>query len=114
MEQRGYTFREPIALHVVSRLGRMSSYLPWPFPAMLALVLPRVPRNMKRETISAIAMLHYTAEPLFKKLKAMEHRSIRRRGYPLHPREILDTLEQIREKRPYRVGYLWAPKEAES
>lgn len=111
MEQKGYTFKEPPALQLVSRLGRLGSYLPWPFPDLFALVVPRVPPNMKRETISAIAMLHYSAEPLFRQMQVLERQSIRRRGYPLHPREILAHLETIREENPTRVGYLWAPRD---
>jgi len=113
MEQDGYTFREPPALHVISRLGRLSSYAPWPLPALIARVAPRVPRNMKRETISAIAMLHYTAEPLFQRLHRLERRSIRQRGHPLHPREILQHLEAMREQSPARIGYLHAPRSTE-
>jgi hypothetical protein len=111
MEQKGYTFKEPPALKIISRLGCASAYVPWPLSAFLARFMPRVPRNMKRETISAIAMLHYTAEPLFKQLQALERHSVRRRGHPLHPREILEFLETRREESPTRVGYLWAPKE---
>ena len=110
MEQDGYTFKEPPALHIVSRLGRASAYIPWPLSKLLALVAPPVPMNMKRSTISAIAMLHYTAEPLFKRLQALERKSVSERGYPLHPREIFDYLESIREASPDRVGYLRAPK----
>jgi len=111
MEEKGYTFKEPPALKIISRLGRASSYVPWPVSELLARFVPRVPRNMKRETISAIAMLHYSAEPLFKQLQALERQSVRRRGHPLHPREILEFLESTREESPTRVGYLWAPKE---
>jgi hypothetical protein len=111
MEEKGYTFKEPPALKIVSRLGRASAYIPWPFSSLLANVLPRVPMNMSRKAIAAIAMLHYTAEPLFKQLQELERRSIRRRGYPLHPREILEHLEIVREKHPTRLGYLCAPKD---
>jgi Permuted papain-like amidase enzyme, YaeF/YiiX, C92 family len=111
MENKGYTFKEPPALKIISRLGRASAYVPWPLSELLAKFMPRVPMNMKRDTISAIAMLHYTAEPLFKQLQALERQSVRRRGHPLHPREILEFLETAREESPTRVGYLWAPKE---
>lgn len=110
MEKDGYTFKEPPALKIVSRLAVASAYIPWPLSALLATVAPPVPTNMKRDTISAIAMLHYTAEPLFKELQTLERKSIFERGYPLHPREILAHLETIRERTPERVGYLWSPK----
>lgn len=113
MEQDGYTFKEPPALHIVSRLARASAYLPWPLSSMLALVAPPVPMNMKRSTISAIAMLHYSAEPLFKRLQTLERKSIFERGYPMHPREILTHLDNMRAENPERVGYLWAPKGVE-
>jgi len=111
MEQKDYTFREPPMLRIISLFGRLSSYMPWPLSSLIGFAVPKVPRNMKRETISAIAMLHYTAEPLFQRLQHFEQRSIRRRGYPLHPREILQHLEDIREAHPARVGYLFAPDE---
>jgi hypothetical protein len=110
MEQKGYTFKEPPAIRIVSQLGRASAYVPWPLSSLLALVAPPVPMNMKRSTIAAIAMLHYTAEPLFKQLQTLERKSIYERGYPLHPREILVHLESVREQSPEHVGYLWAPK----
>lgn len=110
MEEKGYTFKEPPALHLISRLGRASAYIPWPLSSVLALVAPPVPMNMKRSTISAIAMLHYTAEPLFKQLQTLERKSVFERGYPLHPREVFAYLESVRENSPERVGYLWAPK----
>ncbi|MGI9476892.1 MAG: YiiX/YebB-like N1pC/P60 family cysteine hydrolase [Hyphomicrobiaceae bacterium] len=113
MEEMDYTFKEPPALHIISRLGRASAYIPWPLSSLLALVAPAVPMNMKRSTISAIAMLHYTAEPLFKQLQTLERKSVFERGYPLHPREILAHLENVREQSPERIGYLWAPERTE-
>lgn len=110
MEERDYRFKEPPALKIVSRLARVSAYLPWPLSVPLKVAGLAVPTNMKRDTISAMAMLHYTAEPLFQKLLALERKSIYERGYPLHPREILSHLEAIRQKAPERVGYIWAPK----
>lgn len=109
MEKESYIFKEPPALKIISRLARASSYIPWPLSALLTTVAPPVPANMKRDTISAIAMLHYTAEPLFKELQTLERKSVFERGYPLHPREIFAHLETIRERTPERVGYLWSP-----
>lgn len=111
MEEKGYTFKEPPALHIISRAARLSAYLPWPLSVPLKVAGLAVPTNMKRDTISAMAMIHYSAEPLFKKLEALERKSIRERGHPLHPREILGFLESIREAAPERVGYLRAPPE---
>lgn len=109
MEERGYRFKEPPALHIVSRLARISAYLPWPLSVPLKVAGLAVPTNMKRDTIAAMAMLHYTAEPLFQKMIALERKSIYERGYPLHPREILAHLEAMREETPERVGYIWVP-----
>ncbi len=107
MSERDYAFRETFWINALSRLGRASAYIPWPVNALVGLFgIPRVPMNMQRSTISAIAMLHATAEPLYKALSQLERRSIAERGHPLHPREVLDHLEAIRDKRPGRIGLL--------
>ena len=106
MEQEGYVFRETPWIRLLSTVGRATAYLPWPLKSLVASLAPKIPTNMKREAVAAIAMLHYTAQPLFEKLQKLERESIAERGYPLHPREILTHLENIRRDRPVRVGYL--------
>ncbi len=111
MEREGYTFEETAWIRLVSSMGRMTAYFPWPLKSLIAKVAPKIPISMKRETVAAIAMLHYTAEPLFRKLQKLERESVRERGYPLHPREILTHLENMRRDAPTRIGYLHHPSE---
>ncbi len=111
MERQGYTFHETPWIRFVSSMGRATAYLPGPIKSFIASVAPKVPLSMKRETIAALTMLHYTAEPLFRELQKLENESVRERGYPLHPREILKHLEDMRRDAPDRVGYLRSPPE---
>jgi hypothetical protein len=111
MEREGYTFEETAWIRVVSAMGRATAYLPGPVKSLIASFAPKVPLSMKRETIAALTMLHYTAEPLFRRLRKLEQEAIRERGYPLHPREILKHLEDMRRDAPARIGYLHGPSE---
>ena len=106
MEQDGYVFREDFSIHLLSIIGKTSGYLPDLIKTAVSSIIPKVPRNMSRRTISTIAMLHKTAQPLFEDLRKLERKSIRERGHPLHPREMLTRLEELRQKSPGRVGYL--------
>lgn len=112
MERERYTFVETPWIRFVSTMGRATAYLPGPVKSLIASIAPKVPLSMTRETVSAIAMLHYTADPLFRKLQKLERQSVRERGYPLHPREILTHLENIRRDAPDRIGYLRHPGRA--
>ena len=109
MERDGYIFEETPWIRFLSTMGRMTAYFPWPLKSLVARLAPKIPMSMKRETVAAITMLHLTAEPLFKELQRLERESVRERGYPLHPREILNHLENIRRDAPDRIGYLQSP-----
>jgi hypothetical protein len=61
---------------------------------------------MTGSTIGAVAMLHKTAEPIYNELKLLESESIRNSGRQLHPRQVLDILEQIRQRSGNHIGYL--------
>ncbi len=109
MERDGYTFEETLKVRLISIFGRLASYLSHDVKEMIDHVIPVVPSNMKRSAIAAIAMLHETAEPIFLELKALETERTRKSGLPLHPREVRQTLERIREARGSRIGYLVKP-----
>ncbi len=106
METRDYVFREDWSIRLISILGRLASHLSDDAKDLIASVVPKVPINMSRRTISVIAMLHKTAEPLLAHLKAIEDLHIDRTGKPLHPRVVLAELEGWRERHGNRVGYL--------
>lgn len=109
MERDGYRFEETLKVRLLSIFGRLSSYLSQDIKEMIEHVLPIVPINMKRSAIAAIAMLHETAEPIYQELKALERERTEKSGLPLHPREVRQVLERIRENSGAKIGYLSRP-----
>ncbi len=106
MEKLGWRFREDFFIKLVAVFGRLSSYLSKRAKNLIASVVPKVPRNMRRSCIAVIAMLHKTAEGVVPALKALEEDHVRMTGRPLHPRVVLDHLERLRETANGRIGYL--------
>lgn len=108
MDVHGYRFSETLAIRLIGFFGKLASYLSEEAKEMLADVVPKIPRHMKRRTIGTIAMLHKTAEPLFEELKAEEARRIAESGHQLHPREVREFLERRRQELGGEIGYLVA------
>jgi permuted papain-like amidase YaeF/Yiix C92 family enzyme len=108
MEYRDLRFRESVKVQALSLLGRVSSRMPG-LTKHIARGLPKVPANMSREAIATVAMLHKTAEPLYRRMQVLERQSIAKTGRGLHPREVLDALERMREAAGDRIGYLAPP-----
>lgn len=106
MEVHGYRFQETFKIKLISWFGRLSSYLSEDIKDMIESVVPKVPQNMSRSAIAAIAMLHETANPLLDHLKKAEQDSIRLTGLPLHPRDAYTILERKREELGRDIGYL--------
>mgnify|MGYP000592547706 CR=1 FL=1 len=106
MDRHHYRFKETFAIHLISALGNLAKYLSNDAKNLIADVVPKVPANMKRRTIATIAMLHKTTEEVVGELKELERRSKELTGRPLHPREVFEALERIREARGYEIGYL--------
>jgi hypothetical protein len=106
MDEHGYKFREDLPIRLVGIFGRLSSRLSDRAKELVANVIPKVPPNMRRSTIKAVAMLHKTAEPLLADLMALERSSIERHGRPLHAREVFEHLELKRQGSRGRIGYL--------
>lgn len=109
MERRGYVFEEDFVIRLVALLGQGSSFLSERAKTLIASVVPKVPRSMSRKTIATIAMLHRTGEELLGPLDALEADTIRMTGRPLHPRDIFEHLERVREINNGRMGYLVEP-----
>ncbi len=106
MDVHGYTFREDFAVNMIGVFGRLASRLSESAKDLISDVVPKVPDNMGRRTISTIAMLFRTAQPLLEELEARERESIARTGRPLHARDVLAHLEQVRVASGRRIGYL--------
>ena len=110
MEQYDYRFREDLPIKLIGYFGELSGQLSTRAKDLIADVVPKVPPNMQRSTIQAVAMLHRTAEPLLAELQAMERRSIdrtraaaaRARGLRL-PRRQAAGVER-RDRLPRRQG----------
>ncbi len=108
METHGLRFEETAAIRAVSLLGRFSSHFSEGAKQMLSSVFPRVPRNMPRKTVAAVAMLHKTAEPVYRELQALEARCVAETRRPLHGEEIFNYLEALRVREGGHIGYLTA------
>ena len=109
MELYGYTFQQDMLIRFIALLGRFSAHFSDDIKTMLSQTVPKVPINMPRKTIAAVAMLHKTAEPLLAEIRTIEAEHIARTGLPLHPRQIYAALEAIRQRSDGRIGYLVAP-----
>ncbi len=106
MDDFGYKFHEDLPIRLVGIFGRASSRLSDRAKQLVAEVIPKVPPNMPRSAIQAVAMLHKTAEPLLAELQALERQSTTHRGRPLHAREVFDHLEAMRQRAGRHIGYL--------
>lgn len=106
MDTYNYRFEETMIIRIASLLGRLSSYFSETAQEILSSVAPKVPPNMRRRTIAAVAMLHRTAEPLARELQTLERNCITRFGRPMHGQEIFEHLEDIRRRQGDRIGYL--------
>ena len=107
MDVYGYKFYPDLTVRLVALGGRLSSRLSKRAQELVASVTGGVvPPNMTGNAIGAVAMLHRTAEPIYKELELLETKSIRNSGRQLHPRQVLEILEQIRQRSGNRIGYL--------
>jgi hypothetical protein len=106
MERYGYRFEETSAIKLVSLLGRFSSHFSESAKEMLSSTFPRVPSNMPRKTVAVVAMLHKTAEPIYRELQHLNQQSMAETGVPMHGVEVYGALEKIRERCGNRIGYL--------
>ena len=106
METHGYRFEETFMVRLVSIFGRLAAHLSDGAKEFMASVVPRVPINMPRKTVAAVAMLHKTAEPIYHELQELERANIAKTGRPMIGEEIYAALEAIRAREGDRIGYL--------
>ena len=106
MERYNYRFQETTAIKLVATLGRFSAHFSDGAKDVLSSVFPRVPINMPRKTVAVVAMLHKTAEPLYRELMKLNQACVAETGIPLHGIDVMDALESIREREGDRIGYL--------
>ncbi len=106
MEDYQLKFKETFLINVVSWFGRRAAGFSNTVKSVMSEVVPKVPSHMPRRTIATIAMLHKTADPLMHEIDALELERIELFGHPLHPREVGEYLERVREKSGNEIGYL--------
>lgn len=106
MDRYGYRFEETTAIKLVSLLGRFSSYFSDSAKEILSSAFPRVPSNMPRKTVAAVAMLHKTAEPIYHELQQLNQQSLATTGVPAHGLDVFAALDRIRERSGNEIGYL--------
>jgi len=106
MESHGYRFRPTFLVGLVGRLGVASAHMPSVVQGLMHRVAGKVPPNMTREAVGAVAMLHWTAEELYAELRRLEDATIRTTGRQLHPRLVLAELERLRTESGTQLGYL--------
>lgn len=107
MELYDYRFKPDLAIRLIALGGRLSTHLSGRAQDLIASVTGgQVPPNMTGRAIGAIAMLHKTAEPIYRELAALEDETIRTTGRQMHPRQVFSELERIRTRQGRRIGYL--------
>ena len=106
MESHDYRFRPTLFARFIGRFGAATAHWPRFMQGLAKRVAGKVPPNMGAEAVTAIAMLHWTAEELYAELRKLEDKSVRDTGRQLHPRLVLGHLERMRAERGHRIGYL--------
>lgn len=106
MEAHNMRFQETWLVRLVSWLGRFSAHFSDAAKQMLSSLFPRVPINMPRKTVAAVAMLHKTAEPIYHALQERERACVAATGRPMHGDEIFSELERMRGESAGTIGYL--------
>jgi hypothetical protein len=106
MDRYGYRFKPDLLMRLVATLGRLSTYLGRDLRDLVGEIVAKVPPNMSRSAIAAVAMLHETAEPVYQELQLLEDETIRATGFQLQPAQAFRALERYRARRGGRIGYL--------
>ena len=106
METKGYQFKETFLVRLISLFGRASSFLSDDVKDMIESVIPKVPSNMSRRAVAAIAMLHSTGQELLEHLRKHEHERVASTGLPMHPRDVRAFLDDYEKSSGGEIGYL--------
>lgn len=111
MANHGYVYRETFIPWLVSLFGRLSAFFPQSWKdGLVGWGLPEVPRNMRRKTIAAIAMMTWTTTPIVKALEKRDLKIRQKTGRPMHLREAYERLDAFRVRRGDQIGYLVRPR----
>lgn len=106
MDLYGYKFNETAQIRLISIFGRFSAYLSDGVKNLIKSVVPKVPIHMPRKAIGAVAMLHKTAEPVYRELQRLEADHINAMGHAMHGSQVYEHLERMRAASGNEIGYL--------
>jgi hypothetical protein len=106
MEGQDYRFQPTLKIRLIALLGRFAAMLAEDIKDLIKNVVPKVPINMPRKTIAAVAMLHSTAEAPYRALQDLERAHIAANGHAMHGRQIYEHLERMRGESGTTFGYL--------
>jgi hypothetical protein len=106
MESHDYRFQPTLFARFIGRFGAATAHWPAFLQRLAKRIAGKVPPNMGAAAVTAVAMLHWTAEELYAELRKLEDAAVRDSGRQLHPRLVLGHLERMRTERGHRVGYL--------
>ncbi len=106
MDVYDYRFKGDMTIRMISMFGLISAKLSNNTKDAMSSVIPKIPSNMSKKTIATIVMLHKTAGVLIPQLEAKQAERLSLSKKPLHPKEIFDILEDIRENSGGKIGYL--------
>ena len=106
MDTYGYRFKDTALIRAVALFGRLSAYFSDSAKDILSSIAPKVPINMRRSAVAAVAMLHKTADPIYHELLAANDKSMVKKSRPLHGNEVFELLESIRRREGRHIGYL--------
>lgn len=102
MEKYGWQFNEgPISFLLTLGLKAVS----WVYGP----IQDEIPYYLDRKVISLMMALHLTAEPIYQKISAKDQNHYQKYSLPMHPRDILEHLEELGAKRPNGFFYLGPP-----
>ncbi|MEZ5898062.1 MAG: YiiX/YebB-like N1pC/P60 family cysteine hydrolase [Hyphomicrobiaceae bacterium] len=108
MDAYDFRFKETFLIWIVSVFGRLSAYFSDSAKEILSSIAPKVPINMPRSSVAAVAMLHRTAEPIYREVLAANDACMVKHFRPLHGNEVFELLEDIRRRHGRQIGYLSA------
>jgi len=106
MDNDNFCFRETFLIRLISMFGRTATYMSETIQDIVFQVIPKIPPNMSRRAVAAVAMLHETGQELLIPLRKHDESTTRTTGLPMHFSEIMKMLDEIHAESPDEIGYL--------
>ncbi len=106
MDNENFKFRETFLIKLISMFGRTATYMSTTLQDIVFQVIPKIPPNMSRKAVATIAMLNETGQELLIPLRKHDESTAKSTGFPMHPSEIMNMLDEIYAQSPDEIGYL--------